>query len=165
MVVSHPSLWGKPEPGDHPGATTRPGAMEATTSWCERENLRLEWISKLLGMAGDRSDGQKVPTAKDQFPPGGTGTSNKQTDYGPDFNERTFWPTRVGVKGIFQGMALRPQSTHGTFKLLGIMGTGIEELFGERHQSGQRAVSCNLCVVCNRTKTNQRMATARFKWT
>ena len=42
---------------------------------------------------------------------------------------------------------------------------GLKNFFGERHQSGQRAVSCNLCVVCNRTKTNQRMATARFKWT
>ena len=37
----------------------------------KEKNLRLEWISKLLGMAGDGSDGQKVPTAKDQFPPGG----------------------------------------------------------------------------------------------
>jgi hypothetical protein len=50
----------------------------------------LEWLSKLLGVAGDGGDGEKVPTAKDQFPPGRAKTSNKQTDYGLNVNERTF---------------------------------------------------------------------------
>jgi hypothetical protein len=62
-------------------------------------------------------------------------------------------------------MAFGPQPAHGTFELFGVMGTGIEELLGDGHQSGQWAISCTMCIAYNGTKTNQRMAAARLKWT
>jgi hypothetical protein len=61
-----------------------------------------------------------MPAEKDQFPSGCTWTPSKQTNYNLDFNEGTFRPTRIDVKGIFHGMAFGPQPTHGTFELLGL---------------------------------------------